>query len=376
MNRNVFHKDSEQHAEFMQLTFDIGRRARGRTGKNPAVGCVIVKNGKIIATAHTQKNGRPHAEIVALQKAGEQARGATVYVSLEPCWHNHARQNCTDALIKAEVGCVVYGSKDPNPEIRGRSHLLMRKAGIEVVEDFDVEATQKEMPGFFMRMQQKKPWVILKIALSANNKIAIEGQQTIISNSLVNKRVHLLRAEVDAIMIGSGTMRIDDPQLTCRLEGLEDVSPQRYIIDGNLTLQENSFLVKTSHMVPVTIFTRQDSWEQKKIFYTQDVFSKIRFVTIPIQEHKNVLSINSIMAYFSEQKVNTLLIEGGQGMNTLFLQSREVDEVHLIRSESSIEKNGLDVLKNADIDETLSLQQYSCVSQEKIADNIYAIYRK
>src|SRR5213083_2079251 len=200
---------------FMQLALTLGRRGQGRTSPNPAVGAVVVKDGVIIGRGWTQPGGRPHAEPVALAQAGEAARGATLYVTLEPCSHVGKSPPCVDAVIAAGISRVVSAIEDPNPEVAGQGHARLRAAGITVDIGPCAAEAAHDHAGHFRRIRDKRPHVILKLAISADDKIGAAGHKPVaITGDAAKTRVHLLRAQSDAILVGIGTVKADDPSLT------------------------------------------------------------------------------------------------------------------------------------------------------------------
>ncbi|MCA3579571.1 MAG: bifunctional diaminohydroxyphosphoribosylaminopyrimidine deaminase/5-amino-6-(5-phosphoribosylamino)uracil reductase RibD, partial [Bradyrhizobium sp.] len=206
---------------FMQLALALGRRGLGRTWPNPAVGAVIVKDGVIVGRGWTQPGGRPHAEVEALRRAGDAARGATLYVTLEPCSHFGRSPPCADAVVAAGLARVVSAIEDPNPDVGGKGHAKLRAAGIAVDVGLCAAEAARDHAGHFRRITDKRPHVILKLAVSADDKIAALGHRPVaITGEAVRTRVHLLRAQCDAILVGIGTVQADDPLLTCRLPGM------------------------------------------------------------------------------------------------------------------------------------------------------------
>jgi diaminohydroxyphosphoribosylaminopyrimidine deaminase/5-amino-6-(5-phosphoribosylamino)uracil reductase len=240
----------------MHHALTLAARGLGRVAPNPAVGCVIVKDGHVVGRGWTQPGGRPHAEVVALGQAGEAARGATAYVTLEPCAHLGQTPPCAEALIKAGVARVVAAVEDPDPRVKGGGFKMLRDAGIEVVTGvLEKEAAHLNV-GFFLRIEQKRPLVTIKLARSADNMTAGPGKW--ITGEEARRFGHLMRAQNDAILIGIGTALADDPMLDCRLPGLEDRSPIRVVLDTHLRLQESAKLVQTAKQIPTLVFTASD----------------------------------------------------------------------------------------------------------------------
>ena len=212
--------------QFMRQALQLGRFGLGNTAPNPAVGCVLLKNGQVIATGLTQRGGRPHAEAVALAEAGDAARGATAYVTLEPCAHQGKTPPCAQALIDAGVARVVYAIDDPDKRVDGRGAELLRAAGIEVESGILADEVRQDQIGFLLRETASRPMVTLKLAISANGFMrTLSNEDKWITGPLSRHMGHKLRAAHDAIITGSGTLREDDPSLDCRLPGLGAASP-------------------------------------------------------------------------------------------------------------------------------------------------------
>lgn len=235
----------------MRLAIDLGRRGLGRVWPNPAVGCVIVREGVIVGRGWTQPGGRPHAEVCALARAGEAARGATAYVSLEPCAHTGKTPPCAEALIAAGVGRVVTALTDPDPRVAGKGHLMLRAAGIAVVEGVEAEAAALANAGFLMRTRTGRPMVTLKLALTLDGRIAtVSGASRWITGAEARRAVHLMRAHHDAVMVGAGTARADDPDLRVRELGMAH-QPVRLVADSRLGVSPDGRLGHSAQVAPV-----------------------------------------------------------------------------------------------------------------------------
>ena len=225
--------DLERDARLMEEAIELAESALGFTSPNPAVGCVIVAGGKIIARGATATGGRPHAETVALAKAGARARGATAYVSLEPCAHFGQTPPCANALVEAGIKRVVIGCGDPFPKVRGKGIAILKKAGIEVTLGVEEDECRRINEGFFTRVEKGRPMVTLKLAMTLDGRIATaSGDSQWISGEESRALVHRWRRYSDAVMVGAGTVVADNPRLTCRDEGGRD--PYRVIIDAKL----------------------------------------------------------------------------------------------------------------------------------------------
>jgi diaminohydroxyphosphoribosylaminopyrimidine deaminase/5-amino-6-(5-phosphoribosylamino)uracil reductase len=243
-------------ARFMAAAIRLCRRHLGLTATNPSVACLIVKDGVVLSAAVTARGGRPHAETQALADAGEAARGATAYVTLEPCSHHGKTPPCADALIAAGVARVVVAVTDPDARVAGRGLSMLRDAGI-AVETGVLEAEGRQaLAAYLTRQTKKRPHVTLKLAVSADGMLGRLGTgQVAITGPVSRGQVHVLRAETDAILVGIGTALADDPDLTCRLPGLEARSPVRIVLDPRLELPPASKLARTAKDVPVIVVT-------------------------------------------------------------------------------------------------------------------------
>ena len=219
----------------MAVALRLAERGLGSAWPNPAVGCVLVRDGRVVGRGWTQPGGRPHGEVEALRRAGDAALGATAYVSLEPCAHYGRTPPCTMALLQAGMRRVVAATVDPDPRVDGRGIEQLRQAGVEVSVGLCRAEAEAINAGFILRVRAGRPLVTLKLATSLDGRIATRsGESQWITGEQARARGHLLRASHDAIMIGSGTALADDPALTCRLPGLEDRSPVRIVLDGRL----------------------------------------------------------------------------------------------------------------------------------------------
>ncbi|MCG7624540.1 bifunctional diaminohydroxyphosphoribosylaminopyrimidine deaminase/5-amino-6-(5-phosphoribosylamino)uracil reductase RibD [Epibacterium sp. Ofav1-8] len=235
----------------MGLALSLGRRGQGRTWPNPAVGCVIVSQGRVVGRGWTQPGGRPHAEPMALAQAGAAARGATAYVSLEPCSHHGKTPPCAQALIDAGIARVVAAIEDSDPRVSGQGFDMLRAAGIEVTTGIRTEEAGFDHEGFFLRTEQGRPFVTLKLASSFDGRIATgSGQSQWITGPEARRMVHAMRARHDAVMVGAGTARADDPSLTVRDLGI-DHQPARVVVSRHLDLPLMSKLARSAADIPL-----------------------------------------------------------------------------------------------------------------------------
>ncbi|ARE40071.1 Diaminohydroxyphosphoribosylaminopyrimidine deaminase [Rhodovulum sp. P5] len=238
-------------ARFMALALSLGARGQGRVWPNPAVGCVIVKDGRVVGRGWTAPGGRPHAEPQALAQAGAAAQGATAYVSLEPCAHHGKTPPCAEALIAARVARVVTAIEDPDPRVAGGGHAMLRAAGVEVVTGVLADVARRDHRGFLLARMEGRPTLTLKLASSFDGRIATAtGESQWITGPAARRMVHALRARHDAVLVGGGTARDDDPSLTVRGLGVAH-QPVRVVCSRRLDLPLDGQLGRTARDVPV-----------------------------------------------------------------------------------------------------------------------------
>ncbi|MCJ2083032.1 bifunctional diaminohydroxyphosphoribosylaminopyrimidine deaminase/5-amino-6-(5-phosphoribosylamino)uracil reductase RibD [Methylobacterium sp. J-090] len=245
---------------FMRLALALGHRNLGRTWPNPSVGAIVVADGRIVGQGVTQAGGRPHAEPQALAMAGEAARGATLYVTLEPCSHHGRTPPCTDAIVASGIARVVTALEDPDARVAGRGHALLREAGIAVETGLLREIAARDHIGHVTRATQGRPSLHLKLARTRDGFAAGAPDQRLrITGPIADGAVHLWRAHADAILVGIGTARADDPSLTVRLPGLSGRSPLRVVLDSTLRLQPSTHLVRGARDIPTLVITTRNA---------------------------------------------------------------------------------------------------------------------
>ncbi|MDH3739910.1 MAG: bifunctional diaminohydroxyphosphoribosylaminopyrimidine deaminase/5-amino-6-(5-phosphoribosylamino)uracil reductase RibD, partial [Alphaproteobacteria bacterium] len=299
--------------QYMQIALRLARRGLGRSWPNPAVGCVIVKAGRILGRGWTQPGGRPHAETVALDQAHDRygatdLAGATAYVTLEPCNHHGETPPCTDALIGAKIDRVVVGCTDPDPRVGGGGIKGLRAAGIIVTENILTAEARELNGGFIQRVQSGRPLVTLKTASTADSRIATRsGASQWITGPAARERVHLMRAQTDAILVGIDTVMHDDPQLTCRLSGLEEHSPVRVVLDSRLRIADDAQLVTTARSVPTWVVTRDDS-ERKRMERLKTAGVEVMQVA---GDAAGRVDIALALAALGERGITRIMVEAG-----------------------------------------------------------------
>lgn len=319
----------------MRSALALARWGLGRVAPNPSVGCVIVKDGHVVGRGRTADGGRPHAEPVALEMAGDKAKGADVYVTLEPCSHYGKTGPCAKALIEAGVQKVFVATQDLNPDVNGQGVEMLRQAGIEVVTGLLEEEARELNKGFFLTHQQQRPLITLKIATSANGKIAkANGESKWITGDLARRRAHLLRAQHDAIGVGVNTVLIDNPSLTTRLPGV-------------------------AHQLKIVVFDRRGRLTGKERIFDHDLL---------------VLSnadLKTAMKDLCDTGITRLMVEGGAALLSSFIKEGLYDEFYWFRAPHDLPDDGLNAIEDFDIADiethtSLKLHQRMMLGQDSL----------
>jgi diaminohydroxyphosphoribosylaminopyrimidine deaminase/5-amino-6-(5-phosphoribosylamino)uracil reductase len=360
---------------FMQLALTLGRRGQGRTWPNPAVGAVIVKDGVIVGRGWTQPGGRPHAEPVALAQAGEAARGATLYVTLEPCSHFGKSPPCADAVIAAGIGRVVAAIEDPNPEVAGQGHARLRAAGIKVDVGLCAEEAARDHAGLYRRVRDKRPHVVLKLAVSPDDRIAAAGHKPVaVTGEMVRSRVHLLRAQCDAVLVGIGTVKADDPELTCRLPGMMKRSPVRVVLDRALRISGDSKLVHSARVTPLWVMTSDLSEAPAAMALGAAGAQVLRgpVTTSPVPGLDLLAALHSL----AEKGITKLLVEGGSKIASSFVAAGLVDEVWLFRGAKPIGDDGVAALDALPLSAITGSPEFVTRASETIEKDTLTIYER
>jgi len=312
----------------MRRALELAKNGEGRVEPNPMVGCVIVRNGRIIGEGYHRRYGGSHAEVEALRSCKRRTRGATVYVSLEPCCHFGRTPPCTDALIEAGVARVVTTIRDPNPAVNGKGLRRLRAAGIEVTTGVLAAEAAELLAPFLTRGRLGRPYVIAKWAQSLNGVLVTPpGESKWISSVTSRRIVHRLRSRVDAILVGAGTVLADDPQLTARGVPLRRRA-LRVILDGKLRIPVGSKLVTSARKTPTIVFTTSHAVQTKK---GKQLLRK-GLELIPCKKQGGRLSLKECLSGLADRRLMNLMVEGGPTVLHTMLKSRLVDEVWVFLS--------------------------------------------
>ncbi len=364
------------HARFMALAFALGRRGLGRTWPNPAVGAVIVRDEGagpvIVARGWTQPGGRPHAEVEALRRAGEAARGATMYVTLEPCSHHGKSPPCADAVIAAGIARVVSAMADPNPEVAGAGHWRMAEAGITVEVGVGTEEARRAHAGHIRRVADGRPHVTLKLAVSADGKVGLAGRRpATITGERTRERVHLIRAMNDAVLTGIGSVLADDPLLTCRLPGMADRSPVRVVLDSALRLPLASKLAAGARQTPLWVVASEAAPREREQALTEKGAEVIR---APVADGR--LDLAAVLQLLARRGITRLMVETGPILAAAFVRADLVDEAVIFRSPSAVGADGLDALDGLPLSALIQSPRFKPVVRETIgADTVETFER-
>ncbi len=315
---------TEADRRFMRLALTLGARGLGRVWPNPAVGCVIVRDGRILGRGWTQPGGRPHAETMALAEAGAAARGATAYVSLEPCAHHGKTPPCAEALVAAGVARVVSAVEDPDRRVAGRGHAMLRAAGVEVTTGVEQEAAELAHRGFFLRVREGRPFLTLKLATSFDGRIATaSGESQWITGPEARRQVHVLRAGHDAVLVGAGTARADDPLLTVRDLGVAQ-QPVRVIAARHLSLPAEGRLAGSVGEAPLWLLHEGGSVPDAVERTWRDLGA--RLLSVPLGEGRQLDPLG-MMQVLGAAGLTRVFCEGGGQLAASLLGAGVVDEL-------------------------------------------------
>lgn len=357
---------------FMALALALGRRGLGRTWPNPAVGSVIVKDGVILGRGWTQPGGRPHGETEALKRAGKAARGATLYVTLEPCSHQGKTPPCVDAIIRSGIARVVSALEDPNPEVAGQGHARLRERGIVIDIGLGAEEARRTHAGHIRRMREGRPQVMLKLAVSADGKAGLAGRKPIgITGERARSRVHLMRAESDAILVGIGTVLSDDPHLTCRLPGMLERSPVRAVLDARLRVPIAASVVATARETPTWVFGALDAST-----LAEEILRAKGVEVFRAEATDGQLDLARVLGKLAERGITRLMVEGGPMVAAALVQADLIDEAALFRSPHPIGADGIDALEGLPLTALTQSPRLKSLATEAVGDDMLELFER
>jgi diaminohydroxyphosphoribosylaminopyrimidine deaminase/5-amino-6-(5-phosphoribosylamino)uracil reductase len=354
----------------MALALVLGRRGLGRSWPNPAVGAVVVKEGIIVGRGWTQPGGRPHAETEALAHAGENARAATLYVTLEPCSHHGKTAPCADAIVAAGVARVVSAMADPNPLVAGAGHWRLAEHGIVVEVGIGAQEAAQAHAGHIRRVKDRRPHMFLKLALSADEKVGLSGRRPApITGPRTRNRVHLMRAMHDAVLTGIGTVLADDPLLTCRLPGMH--SPVRIVLDTALRVPPTCRLLASAREVPLWVVAGEGAaLESAQVIEAKG--AKVLRAT----EIDGRLDISATLRLLAEHGITRVMIEAGPILTAALLRADLIDEAALFRAPASIGAEGLDALDGLPLSALIQAARLKPVAVESVGSDTLELFER
>ncbi len=356
---------------YMALALALGRRGHGNTWPNPAVGCVIVKDGRIVGRGWTQPGGRPHAEVVALAQAGAAARGATAYVTLEPCSHHGKTPPCADALVAAGLARVVVALTDPDARVNGQGLERLRAAGIEVTTGVLEAEARRDQIGFLSKVTRGRPMLTLKLATSLDGRIATaSGESQWITGPEARRHVHALRMRHDAVMVGAGTARADDPSLTVRGMGAVQ-QPVRVVLARHLDLPTDSNLARTAHDVPVWLLhgdraeaARREHWDE----------AGARLIEVPVREGQ--LDTRAALEALGAAGLTRVFCEGGGGLAASLLMEDLVDDLIVFSAGIALGAEGWPALAALGISHLAEAPRFELADTRAVGGDVMQHWRR
>lgn len=358
----------------MRAALSLAGRGLGRVWPNPAVGCVLVAGAadvRVVGRGWTQPSGRPHAETEALARAGQSARGCTAFVTLEPCAHHGRTPPCAAALIKAGVRRVVVATGDPDPRVGGAGLTQLRDAGVTVECGLLREEAEFLNAGYLLRVRTGRPLITLKLATTLDGRIATHGGESRwITGEAARRRTHLLRARNDAIMIGIGTALTDDPDLTCRLPGLEDRSPVRIVVDARLHLPLTSKLVASAQKTPTWLVTVPGRARDRRHAFED---SGVRIVEVR-EGPDGYPAPAAMLAALGDAGLSRVLVEGGGHLAAVLLRADLVDRLQWFRAAGIMGGDGMPAVAAYGIDKLSLMRRYRRSSAHEIGEDLWERY--
>ncbi|SES92819.1 bifunctional diaminohydroxyphosphoribosylaminopyrimidine deaminase/5-amino-6-(5-phosphoribosylamino)uracil reductase RibD [Oceanicella actignis] len=370
--------DPETDRRWMRAALSLARRALGRAAPNPAVGCVLVREGRVIGRGWTMPGGRPHAERVALDQAAalggaEAARGATAYVTLEPCAHHGRTPPCADALIAAGVARVVAATGDPDPRVNGKGLARLGAAGIAVETGVLRAEAEALNAGFLMRHRAGRPLVTLKMAASLDGRIALaSGESRWITGPEARRRTHLMRAEADALMIGSGTLLADDPALDVRLPGLEDASPAAVALDGRLRMPPHGRLARAARARRVLALHGPDAAPEAAA-----ALRALGVETVPVARGADGrLDLRAALGELAERGFNSVLCEGGGALAAALIRQDLADELAWFHAGAALGADARPAVGPLALAGLALAPRFELVSHERLGADVLTRWRR
>ena len=361
-------KFSFKDKEYMSLALNLARGRKGLTGDNPSVGCVIVKNDRIISIGQTGYRGRPHAERNAINNSLEDLTKSKMYVTLEPCTHYGKTPPCTKIIINSGIGKVYYGINDIDNKVKGKSYIILRKHNIEVFRGLLKDKAIEMYDSYFTNRIKRLPYVTGKIAISKNRLIYSRDTKRITDN-VSDKLTHYLRFKNDAILISSKTLNIDNPKLNCRLKGYENFSPTRIILDKHLEIRLSSYIFKSVKKGNTIIFHNSSDISKLKILKKKGI------ILVKLKLIKNYFDLKIVLKRLFKLGIKHLLLEGGDKLTKNFLKSRLINQFYLFKSPKNLSKSKK-YLNFTSLDILNKIYKGKSINTSKLAKDNITIYKR
>ncbi len=359
----------------MDAALALAARGLGSVWPNPAVGCVIVRDGRVVGRGWTQPGGRPHAETEALARAGDAARGATAYVTLEPCSHHGKTPPCADALVATGVARCVVACTDSDPRVAGQGIERLRTAGIAVDVGLREAEARRLNAGFFKRVEEGRPLVTLKIATSLDGRIATHsGESKWITGPAARARTHLERARHDAVLVGHGTVVADDPDLTCRLPGVERRPVVRVVLSTNLSLSGKEQVFRTARDAPTWVYCGQ---KRRADSPPPALFEDQGAQVIPVAATSDHgVDVTAVLRDLAGRGITRLMIEGGGSVAASFLVNGLVDRLVWFRAPKVIGGDGLPAVADLGLDRLADCPDFARLAVEDVGGDVVEVYER
>lgn len=366
-------KTEPDDERWMDLALTLAQRGKGRTAPNPFVGCVLVREGRVVGRGWTGVGGRPHAEAEALRRAGSASFGATAYVTLEPCNHHGKTPPCTEALIHAGIRRCVVALEDPDPRVAGCGLRCLRNADISVTVGVRNTEALRFYAGYLRQRLKERPSVTLKLATTLDGRIATRrGQSQWITGSAARAAGQYLRSTHDAVMVGSGTAVADNPRLSVRLPGIDRIQPLRVVVDGRLRLPLTHHLVTAAKAHPTFLVTRPDVSNDRRAAYKA---GGVEVVAVPV-DAAGMLSIADAVAALGQKGVTRVLVEGGSVLAASLIRADLVDEIVWFRAPWIIGGDGIPAISGFGLQTLDEMPGFSHVEGRPLGPDHMDIYRR
>jgi diaminohydroxyphosphoribosylaminopyrimidine deaminase/5-amino-6-(5-phosphoribosylamino)uracil reductase len=356
----------------MRSALALARRGVGNTWPNPSVGCVVVKDGRVVARAVTAPGGRPHAESAALDLAGKAVSGSTVFVTLEPCCHWGRTPPCTDALISARVARVVIATRDPDPRVDGAGIARLRAAGIEVQEGVLREEADEVAAGFRTRIRQGRPLVTLKLASTLDGRIATRaGESRWITGRAARRAAHALRGRHDAVMVGVGTVMADDPALTCRLPGYRPNRLVRVVADSHLRTPLSATLVATAAETPTWMLIRNGADPERR-----DAFTDLGIRLVEVAGAEVGVDPTQALWALGDAGLTRVLVEGGAQLAASLLRADLVDRIAWFHAPAVMGADAWPAVQAFGIEQLDAMPRFTRTAQTLLDDDMLSEFTR